>query len=97
MGNALVQEDCARTIVGLLESEKPELVHRALVIITELLAAQEGDAEQCRAIAVHLIEGGVVQAISVVLKLKDAQLGKLAKEAASALSSAVSVSQSTRG
>ena len=88
VGQALVKLDVARTLVTLLESSKPELVHRALVIITELASAAE-DSEICRANSVHLVEGGVVAAIGVVLKLGNAQLGGLAREAAHALSTAI--------
>ena len=101
--SALVSLDCARTLTALLESAKPELVHRALVWITEMVVTyelegeateeerqlQQKDTELRRRCAVHLMEGGVVAAISVVLRLKDAQLGGLARDAAQALSKAI--------
>lgn len=92
VGQALVKLDVARTLVTLLESAKPELVHRALVIIQELASAPE-DPEICRLNAVHLVEGGVVNAIGVVLKMGNAQLGGIAREAAQALSSAIATSE----
>jgi hypothetical protein len=85
---AMCEQDCAKTIAALLESEKPELVHRALVWITEMVTASE-DASLRAQCAVHLVEGGVVGAISVVLRMGDMQLGGLAREAAQALSNAV--------
>jgi hypothetical protein len=84
----MCEHNCARTIGALLESEKPELVHRALVWITEMVTASE-DASLRAQCAVHLVEGGVVGAISVVLKMGNMQLGGLAREAAQALSDAV--------
>jgi hypothetical protein len=84
----LCELDCAKTICALLESEQPELVHRALVWITEMASAPENEEIRAQC-ATHLMEGGVVGAIGVVVKLGDAQLGGLAKDAAQALSNAV--------
>lgn len=88
VGKALCEQDCAKTVVALLESMQNELVHRALILISELVTAPE-DADLCRSNGVHLVEGGVVASISVVLKMNDAQLGGLAREAATALSKAI--------
>jgi len=88
VGQALVKLDVARTIVSLLESCQPELVHRALVLVTELATAAE-EVEVNKSNAVHLVEGGVVAAIGVVLKMANAQLGGIARDAAQALSKAI--------
>ena len=118
VARALLKSDCARTIVSLLNSEQPELVHRALVWITTLIEPREEDDEvgacgdgdepqgagqrqkaspnsdrrltlQQRA-AMHLVEGGVVPAIGVVVKLQVPQLGSIAKQAAQLLSAVIS-------
>lgn len=90
VGKALCEQDCAKTVVAMLESMQNELVHRALILISELVSANEpADADQCKSNGVHLVEGGVVASISVVLKMNDAQLGGLARDAATALSAAI--------
>lgn len=84
----LCELDCAKTICALLETAKPELVHRALVWVNEMASAPEDAAVRVQC-ATHLVEGGAVGAIGVVLRLNDATLGGLAREAAQALSKAV--------
>jgi hypothetical protein len=61
----LCELDCAKTICALLESEQPELVHRALVWITEMTSAPENDEVRAQC-ATQLMEGGVVGAIGLV-------------------------------
>jgi hypothetical protein len=85
---ALCEQNCAKTLVALLETAKPELVHRALVWITEMVSAPQDEQMRLRC-GTHLMEGGIVPAIGVVLKMGDAQLGGLAREAALVLSKAV--------
>jgi hypothetical protein len=78
-----VQESCCSTVVKLLESQRPELIHRALVLVSNLIATAGKEA------AVHLLEGGVVSALSVVVGLGDAHLGGLARGVAEDLSRAI--------
>ena len=65
VADALLKEECARTIVCLLESEQPELIHRALVMIIDLC---DNNSELSGQIAVHLIEGGVVPPLSILMQ-----------------------------
>lgn len=103
VAQAVVKASCAETIAALLQSESPPLVHRALVMMISLLtagissdaaaAAAEDDGsgavdERQKQAAMHLVMGGVVQAIGVVLKLQIQSLADLAKEAAMLLSKA---------
>ena len=81
VGEALLSQDCARTIKSLLESQQQELVHRALVLIIELLSLEKKPL-----LAKHMMESGVIPAIAIVAKFNIPQLGELAMEAASLLS-----------
>lgn len=78
--NALYAESCVETAIKLLDSEKPELVHRALVIISNLTTV--GGEKMTRA----LIEGGVLPHISVVTKFSDQNLHDLAMKCANEIS-----------
>lgn len=99
--SAMCKQDCARTIVSLLESQQPELVHRALFILIEMMTAAaetEGTVEATpseekdeeiiskHAVAMHLMQGGVIPAIGVVVGLGLPELAELAKQAAQLLS-----------
>jgi hypothetical protein len=89
----MMKEDCARTLVALLESADGDLIHRALVIIMELLSSKE-DVTERYAVAKYLVEGYIVPAMSssVVASSSQEQLGSLLKDAAQALSDAMSSS-----
>lgn len=80
---AMKQEDCAKTVCSLLATGHLDLVHRTLVMIQALLRSEvEG-------MAMHLLQGGVVQAMNVVLKCGQENLVFLAKECAQELSAAI--------
>jgi hypothetical protein len=83
VATALLTEKVASSIVPLLQSEIPELCHRVLVMISEL------SRTECKGMARHLVEGGIIQAIAVITKIKDPSLGEIAKDAANALSEAL--------
>jgi len=73
---ALVQENVARTLIKLFESENPELVHRALVLAAGL--ASSGG----KAAAEHLVKNNILPALVVVANLvKEPQLKALANDA----------------
>lgn len=76
----MVAADCARTIVTLLESENKELMHRALVIVLQMLSVEK------REVAEHFLHGGVIPAIGTVTKVNDPFLADLAMQSAQALS-----------
>eukprot|EP01034_Spumella_vulgaris_P029108 gene29108-36099_t len=80
VADAMCQNDCARTIVALMDSQNKELVHRALVIVLELLSTDK------RSVAEHLVTGAVIPAIGTVTKLNDPFLAELAMNCAQALS-----------
>ncbi len=80
---AMIEEGCVTTIISLLESEAPELVHRCLVCIQEMVTAGGQNT------AKFLLEGGVVPAIAVVVKMGDATLGGIARNTTMALSAAL--------
>jgi hypothetical protein len=80
VAEAMIQNDCARTIVALLDSQNKELVHRALVIVLELLSTDK------RSVAEHLVTGLVVPAIGIVTRLNDPFLADLAMNCAQSLS-----------
>lgn len=80
VADAMVSCDCARTVVTLLESGNPELIHRALVVVLQLLSTEK------RAVAEHLMHGSVVPAMGGVTKLKEPMLADLAMQCAQALS-----------
>lgn len=77
---AMIAEGCASTIVALLDSEKPELIHRGLVII--LSGCQAAEASMAR----HLVQGGVISSIASTANLGDETLVSLAGDAAEELS-----------
>jgi hypothetical protein len=81
--NFMLKEDCARTIVRLLNSSNEELVHRALVIIMELV--ETGGNK----LAIHMIEGNVIPAIAIVSKMSNENLLNIAKNTALTLSKAM--------
>lgn len=88
IASIMIKEDCAKTIVALLDSVDNDLVHRALIIIIELLSINQ-TIEESYEIAQHLVEGTVIPSIGVVVKLTNPQLSNLAKEAAKLLSTAM--------
>ena len=71
---AMLHENCSKTIVSLFVSEKPELVHRALVVINQFCT--NGGQKYC----MHLIEGGVIPAMAVVARIGDPSLVDLCKD-----------------
>lgn len=80
---ALVTENCADTIIKLLESENADLIHRALIIISNLCnTGGKGSAT-------HLVERGIIPHIGIVSKLSDSNLIGLAKEVAVDISNAM--------
>lgn len=81
--NSMLNEDCARTIVRLLNSSNEELVHRALIIIMELV--ETGGNK----LAIQLIEGNVIPAIAIVSKMSNKHLLNIAKDTATTLSKAM--------
>ncbi len=82
--NAILAENCGQTMLELLHSERVELIHRALVIILELVTGPS----QHKA-AKHLVEIGVVPALSIIAKMKNQMLHDLVKSTAEALSIAM--------
>ena len=62
VAKALLDEQCGISLLTLLESGQLGLVHRCLVIILELLAAEEHGA----LLATHLLESGVVPHLAQV-------------------------------
>lgn len=118
---AMIGENCAASIVALLESANAELVHRALVMLDTMLSLppmeEQEDAlprgaassrsgisdssdssmkEEAvaavltpREIAEHLIQGGVVPKLAVVVQLNNPQLADMAKSIAVGLSQAM--------
>ncbi len=79
---AMVKENCASTVRMLLETQNAELVHRALVIILELLSTEK------REVAEQLVLGEVIPAISVVTKMTSfPHLAELAMKCAQSMSS----------
>jgi hypothetical protein len=96
--DALLKENCASSIVCLLDSLCPDLIHRALVLVYEmLLVYPEGDNDSIK-VATHMLEGGVVPAMGSVVKLRKQnsknnqqaeQLAELAKTVAQMLSRAL--------
>lgn len=93
VGRALLEENCASSILSLLESENSELAHRAIVIISEL--CDQEDVELAAELATHLVTGGVVPALAVMMQLAGSEgpggmIGELAKNAAMSLSNAIS-------
>ena len=88
----LVKEECARTLVALLQSTDGNLIHRALVIIVELLSSKEEMSERY-IVARHLMEGSIVPAMTAVGKSGSYQhLGSLISDAVQALSDAMNSS-----
>lgn len=83
VADAIIQENISRSVITLLESEHPDLIHRSLIIIQSLVEAKGSVA------ANHLLEGGVVPAIGLVMKLGNEQLNALAREVAQLLSKAI--------
>lgn len=67
VAEALLAEDCVRSIASLLESGEVELIHRALVMVIDLC---DGDADHCKKLATHLIEGGVVPPLAKVMQME---------------------------
>lgn len=99
---AMISENCARSILCLLESSISELIHRTLVMIIELLSVStevsndqtlsneaSNELKMRKEAAQHLVAGGVVPVIGVVVKLNDPNMTHLAKEDAAALSRAM--------
>jgi hypothetical protein len=83
IARALIKEDIAKTVIALLESEKVELIQRALIAITAVTQAIGIDG------ANHFLHGGVIPAIGIVTRLGNEQLATLAKETAMELSKAI--------
>lgn len=80
VAEAMIGQDIARTVVSLLESENKELVHRALVIVLELLGHGK------RAYAEHLMGGGVIPCMGLVTKMGEPFLADLAMKCAKGMS-----------
>ena len=80
---AILTENCATTVVSLLQSSAEELVHRALVFALNFVNTHGIPA------AKHLLEGGVVPALHVGTKLSNSRLRDLCKEVGLALSAAL--------
>jgi exonuclease I len=79
VASAMIKEDCVRSLKSLLETQNSELVHRALVIIVQLLSNKRKD------VALHLMEGGIVPAMSCVAEIQNEEIQKLGKECATVL------------
>lgn len=62
VAKALLDEECAVSVLSLLASAKIELVHRCLVVILELIDAEEWG----EALATHMLEQGVVPLLAKV-------------------------------
>jgi hypothetical protein len=62
VAKALLEEKCALSLISLLESQKLDLVHRCLVIVLELIDCEEHSKQ----LATHLLESGIVPALSKV-------------------------------
>jgi hypothetical protein len=95
VAEALLAEECARSIASLLESEEPELIHRALVMVIDLC---EGEADHCKKMATHLIESGVVPPLAKVMQMEiqgPANLSEMARTAGVVLSQAATKSKRT--
>lgn len=82
--DAMLSEKCAIAIVKLFESGSPELVHRALVIVSNL--CESGGKK----LALHLFEGRVIPSMGAVAGLKIPELVELCKETAAILSKTMS-------
>jgi len=76
---ALVSENCASALSCLFQSQRAELVHRALVIVNNLIETGGKEA------GLHLMEGNIIPEMAVVSKFGDPTLSQLAKDAALAL------------
>jgi len=84
---ALVQENVARTLLKLFESENPELIHRALVLAAGLASVGGKTA------ADHLVKQNILPALVVVANLvKEPQLKALANDAHNVISAQVAES-----
>jgi hypothetical protein len=75
---AMIELKLADTLKALLVSENVELIHRAVVIIYEFASSNRKDA------AYHLLENGVIPAMSSISSLSE-ELKSLAKESATKL------------
>ena len=80
---AVLAENCASTVVSLLQSAAEELVHRALAFALTFVNTNGVPA------AKHLLEGGVVPALHVGTKMSNPRLRELCKEVGLALSAAL--------
>ena len=85
---AVIAENGVSSVVALLDSHRDELVHRALVMLENMLA-HEG-ALQCE-VAEHLVNGGIVPALSTIISssTSSSSLAPLAREIAVQLSTAM--------
>jgi hypothetical protein len=97
VAEALLAEDCVRSIASLLESGEVELIHRALVMIIDLC---DGDADHCKKLATHLIEGGVVPPLAKVMQMEMSEampvnLSEMARTAGVILSQAATKTKVT--
>jgi hypothetical protein len=95
VAEALLAEECARSIASLLESEEPELIHRALVMVIDLC---EGGTDNCKKMATHLIESGVVPPLAKVMQMElqgPANLSEMARTAGVVLSQAATKAKVT--
>ena len=80
----MVAENIAECIVLGLQSKSNELIHRILVLVTELSSSDD------QTVVDHLLHGGVVSTMTATIPvLDDAQLSSLALQAAKALSAKV--------
>ena len=74
VAKALLDEKCGISLVSLLESERVELIHRCLVIVLELINAEDYGTQ----LATHLLECGIVPVLSNVSNfVMLANLGKI--------------------
>lgn len=97
VAEALLAEECARSIASLLESGEVELIHRALVMTIDLC---DGDTDLCVRLAKHLIEGGVVPPLAQVMQMERIEsmpinLSEMARTAGHILSKAASKAKNT--
>ena len=95
VAKALLAENCATSLVSLLESENVELAHRAIVITTQL--TEQTDVDLAAELATHLLEGGVVPALAVMMRCDNPMIAELARGAAMGLSRAISTGKKHQG
>lgn len=70
--NTLMKEDCGRTILHVLQIANEELVHRVLVLISQLLAH-----ECAKQVANYLAQYNIIPSLSVVTRLKNPEFREI--------------------